>query len=426
MGVGVTLNITTEQGLRQAFDYAQTSSRDVVLIEQMLDGDYYRLTCVNFQVVAADRRVRATLRGDGRTTIKQFLDRVYIQDMLDDNAFNDFLSRLGLDRNSVLAVGQVVNLSGAPEQNYIFKQVPQMVEPVLPRVHPDNIELAERALRLFGLDLGGVDFITPDISRSWREGIGAINEVNAHPGLAHTFSCGNRDIYKRLLEGLIPVAENGRIPTAALAGSGSQPILSGIRWLLSERGHQLAPISGADRSTALPAEDNPKSVILDTAITAAPWQTNPQEIERLGIAFDRIDVAVVADPFWTAGKDSQTPVSQAHVDFLMRLASKLIVREQDLDRWQFKGKPHADTIIVVLQDQTKAGNRQRILEKGYICVGANIKPDETIVTISTGDSECKIAHLPRPTRVGDLALTEQMATLAAAVVHFMSADPRCF
>jgi cyanophycin synthetase len=43
--------------------------------------------------------------------------------------------------------------------------------------------LAEVAVNLIGLDIGGVDFITSDISKSHREVGGAICEVNAGPGL---------------------------------------------------------------------------------------------------------------------------------------------------------------------------------------------------------------------------------------------------
>ena len=36
-------------------------------------------------------------------------------------------------------------------------------------VHPDNRMLAERVARVVGLDIAGIDFITPDVSRSWRD-----------------------------------------------------------------------------------------------------------------------------------------------------------------------------------------------------------------------------------------------------------------
>ena len=48
--------------------------------------------------------------------------------------------------------------------------------------HPDNVEIAEEAARLVGLDVAGIDFIAPDIASPVRETGGAICEVNAAPG----------------------------------------------------------------------------------------------------------------------------------------------------------------------------------------------------------------------------------------------------
>ena len=48
--------------------------------------------------------------------------------------------------------------------------------------HPDNVEIAEEAARLIGLDVAGIDFICPDIASPVREAGGAICEVNAAPG----------------------------------------------------------------------------------------------------------------------------------------------------------------------------------------------------------------------------------------------------
>ena len=49
--------------------------------------------------------------------------------------------------------------------------------------HPDNVEIAEEAARVVGLDVAGIDFISPDIAEPVRETGGAICEVNAAPGL---------------------------------------------------------------------------------------------------------------------------------------------------------------------------------------------------------------------------------------------------
>ena len=50
-------------------------------------------------------------------------------------------------------------------------------------IHPDNRLMAERAIRAVGLDIGGVDFLTTDITQSYRDTGGAICEINAGPGM---------------------------------------------------------------------------------------------------------------------------------------------------------------------------------------------------------------------------------------------------
>ena len=48
--------------------------------------------------------------------------------------------------------------------------------------HEDNVEIAEEAARVVGLDVAGIDFLAPDITLPVRETGGAIVEVNAAPG----------------------------------------------------------------------------------------------------------------------------------------------------------------------------------------------------------------------------------------------------
>jgi cyanophycin synthetase len=49
-------------------------------------------------------------------------------------------------------------------------------------IHPDNAEIAREAAMVVGLDVAGIDFITPDIAHSIRDIGGGIVEVNSGPG----------------------------------------------------------------------------------------------------------------------------------------------------------------------------------------------------------------------------------------------------
>src|SRR5262249_27705371 len=82
------------------------------------------------------------------------------------------------------------------------------------RVHPDNARLAERATVVIGLDLAGVDLITPDIERSFREVGGAICEINPSPGL-YMREPGFL-VEDAMLDGFFAPGDRGRIPLLCL------------------------------------------------------------------------------------------------------------------------------------------------------------------------------------------------------------------
>src|SRR4029453_7498367 len=74
-------------------------------------------------------------------------------------------------------------------------------------VHPDNIEMALRAIRAIGLDVGGVDFIAPDITQSFKDAGGAICEINAAPGFRMHVAPSEgtrRDVAGPLMDMLFP------------------------------------------------------------------------------------------------------------------------------------------------------------------------------------------------------------------------------
>src|SRR5690606_5057006 len=82
--------------------------------------------------------------------------------------------------------------------------------------------LAERAAAVIGLDIAGLDILTPDIARPMLDDGGAIVEVNASPGFRMHLdpSSGSpRDVAGPVLDMLFPRGTSSRIPIIAVTGT---------------------------------------------------------------------------------------------------------------------------------------------------------------------------------------------------------------
>lgn len=162
-------------------------------------------------------------------------------------------------------------------------------------IHPDNKLMAERAIRAIGLDVGAVDFLTTDITKSYRETGGGICEINAGPGLrmhiapsegtpgtwaghhGHALSTGN------------PGARSHR---AALTGTNGKTTCSRmLAHILKMAGHA----SGQTSTDA---------VVIDGNVTVKGDMTGPYSANMVlrdptvDIAVPRPRVAGSSDPAW--------------------------------------------------------------------------------------------------------------------------------
>ena len=87
------------------------------------------------------------------------------------------LAKKGYDKDTVPAAGEIVFLRATANLSTGGTAID-----VTDVIHPDNRQMAIRAIRAIGLDVGGVDFLTPDITQSYKDVGGGICEVNAAPG----------------------------------------------------------------------------------------------------------------------------------------------------------------------------------------------------------------------------------------------------
>jgi cyanophycin synthetase len=184
---------------------------------------------INGSLVAVAKRVPGHVVGDGQHTVEELVEGVNqdprrgvghekpLTRLLFDHQAETMLARKGYTRESVPADGEPVFLRSTGNLS-----TGGTATDMTDLVHPDNIEMAVRAVKAIGLDVGGVDFLSSDITESYKEIGGAICEVNAAPGFRMHMAPSEgrpRDVGGAVMDMLFPPGTPSRIPIAAITGT---------------------------------------------------------------------------------------------------------------------------------------------------------------------------------------------------------------
>ena len=173
--------------------------------------------------------------------------------------------------------------------------------------HPDNVEIAETAAQIVGLDVAGIDFICPDIATPVRETGGAIVEVNAAPGFRmHTHPTEGEPQYvaRPVIDVLFPPGSPSRIPIIAVTGTnGKTTTVRMIAHILKLMGRRVGMTSTDGividgRLIKKGDMSGPKSaqmVLQNPTVDTAVFEVARGGILREGLGYDRNDVAVVTN-----------------------------------------------------------------------------------------------------------------------------------
>lgn len=236
-GRGVSINLTTDEEIETAFTEAQKfGTSKAVLIESYLTGFDHRMLVVNNELVAVAKRVPGHVVGDGSRSIEELVDIVN-QDPRRGIGHEKVLTRLELDsqaerlmaeadydKDTVLAKDQVFYLRSTANLSTGGTAID-----VTDIVHPDNRDMAVRSIKAIGLDVGGVDFLTDDISKSYKEIGGGICECNAAPGFRMHVAPSEgepRDVAGKVMDMLFPAGSHARIPIAGITGTNGKTTTS--------------------------------------------------------------------------------------------------------------------------------------------------------------------------------------------------------
>lgn len=185
-GNGVTLLPKTKKDVIKAFNHAYRSSKAKdkyrVIGEEFIQGENYRLLVVGNTVVGIVRRKSAHVIGNGKDSIKELIKKKNVKRKKNilkpitiDNEVKLRLSNLGINLRYIPTDKEEVilryncNLSTGGTTQECAKQTHQYYK-----------DLAIKAVQAIGTQFGGVDIITPDITKPTKC---VVNEINYNPGL---------------------------------------------------------------------------------------------------------------------------------------------------------------------------------------------------------------------------------------------------
>jgi D-alanine-D-alanine ligase-like ATP-grasp enzyme len=198
-GIGITLLPNSEQDVINAFNVAKeknlSKSSTKVLGEEFLEGENYRLLVVGNKVIGAVRRKAAHIVGDGKHTIQELIDisneerkKDILKPIKIDNEVKLRLRELNMTLDSIPKIQQKIqlryscNLTTGGTTQECMKEVDQYYK-----------DLAVNAIKAIGMEFGGVDIITPNITKKVKCGI---NEINYNPGLRLHYKVTEGEVVK--------------------------------------------------------------------------------------------------------------------------------------------------------------------------------------------------------------------------------------
>jgi cyanophycin synthetase len=310
-GKGITVNINDLKTAEAAYDAAKEHS-DTVLLEKYVVGDDYRLLVINNKLQAVAKRVPAQVVGDGHSTIQELIDAVnrdprrgyghenVLTQILVDDMTRRLLENQGFTLDTVLELGQACSLKSTANLSTGGSAVD-----CTDIIHPYNIFIAERAARIVGLDVAGIDLICPDITVPVSENGGAIVEVNASPGLRMHLAPSEgipRNVAEPIIDMLFPPGAQTRIPIIGITGTNGKTtttrltahILKGVGKQVGFtttdgvyiQNHQIAK---GDMTGPYSAQ----LVLRDPTVEVAILETARGGILRAGLGFTECDIGVV-------------------------------------------------------------------------------------------------------------------------------------
>ncbi len=310
-GRGITLDIKTWEEAEVAYDRARLVS-DGVIVEHYYQGRDHRILVVDHKVVAVAERTPAHVVGNSKDSIDVLVEKENLNPKRGDGHDN-ILTKIRLDRTtdkllesqgltleSVLKTGEICYLRETANLSTGGTAVDRTDE-----IHPQTIWIAERASRLIGLDVAGIDVVTTDISKKLSTADGVIVEVNAAPGLRMHVAPSEgvaRNVGAPILEMLLPSGSPTRIPIVAITGTNGKTTTTRLTAHIFRQVYNTVGFTTTDgiyignnlvEKGDTTGPQSARIILEDPTVDMAVLETARGGMLRSGLAFNRCDVGIV-------------------------------------------------------------------------------------------------------------------------------------
>lgn len=297
-GNGVTANITSDDELIKAFNKALLFSQRGIIVEKFIPGKDYRIAIFGGKVQWVALRSLAKICGDGVSSIQRLISAENeirygslngdgLQSIPIDSNLIDHLKKQDLSLESILTKDLSITLSSIASVSKGGS-----VEEVS-NIHKDNIEMAESIARAFRMDALGIDFISPDISISWRDVPSAVIEVNGTPGIFYDVRA------RKILDTKFLHSKSSRIPSFMVLDA-TPDVCQKIYELISSQVKYTAQVSNTlcllkgytrcKEGDTLSQRIN--AVLLDKVCEAIFIEDSSDSLEKHGLPLDYFDLVI--------------------------------------------------------------------------------------------------------------------------------------
>jgi cyanophycin synthetase len=448
-GRGISGRVDAMDGVRAAWPLA-VAEHPTVVVERFAEGNDHRVVVVNRRVVACVERIPAHVVGDGRRTVRALAHEINrdpnrsktdpsasLSPLPLDERTEAYLARGGRTLESVPAHGETVSLRATANISTGGTAIDRTEE-----MHPVNVALCELAAGAVGLDVAGLDVLTPDIGVPFRENGAVIIEVNASPGIrmhTHPDRGVPRDVPGAILDMLYPPGAATTIPVLAVTGTNGKTTTTRlVAHLFRGTGkrvgftttdgvyfqeHQLleGDLTGPFAANVILSHRDVDVAVLETARGG---------ILRAGLGFDACDVAVVlnvtADHLGLGGIDSVEQLAdvKAVVAAAVRPGGHAVLNADDPLVLAMRDRTPGTVVLFTTRPAGQSPDVEAQLARGGIVARIEHDGGEEQLVIRDGARRAVLASVREvPLTFGGTARFQLENVLAASAAAYVQGVP---